>query len=99
MNTSDLNHATVAQLSSMLSAGKISSVELAQYFIARIKSYDGGLNSVITLCEEQAMASAVAADIRRTNGDETDLTGIPLLHKDIFCTRGIKTSLWIQNAR
>ena len=84
--------ATASELSAMLAEGKTSSVELTQYFLERIKANDDHINSVVTLCEEQALASAKAADQRRRDNSHTALTGIPLLHKDIFCTQGIKTT-------
>ena len=76
----------------MLQAGEVSSVELTRYFLDRIKSSDHKLNSFITVCEEQAMAQAEAADERLKAGGAAPLTGVPIAHKDIFCTEGVKTS-------
>ena len=87
-----LDFATAAELATLLDAGSISARELTQDCLARIKAHDQQLNSVITLCEEQALAAADAADQRRAAGAAGPLTGIPLLHKDIFCTKGIRTS-------
>lgn len=84
--------ATVAELSDKLARGDVSSVELTQHFLARIKQYDAPINSFITRCDELALASAQAADERRAAGDASPLTGIPMAHKDIFCTAGVKTS-------
>ena len=83
---------TLAELSAMLEAGEVTSVELTQTFLDRIKQYDGELNSFITLTEEQALAQAKAADEQRKAGNAGPLTGIPIAHKDIFCTLDVKTS-------
>ncbi len=83
---------SLKQLSTSLQNKDISSVELSQYFLERIKQYDGELNSVITLNEEAALQAAAQADKAIQAGDAGPLTGIPLLHKDIFCTEGLRTS-------
>jgi aspartyl-tRNA(Asn)/glutamyl-tRNA(Gln) amidotransferase subunit A len=83
---------TLAQLSADLKAGEYSSVELTQHFLSRIEQFDSTLNSFITVTPEQALSQAKAADSRRAAGDFTDLTGIPIAHKDIFCTQGVRTS-------
>lgn len=87
-----MHRPTLAQLSQRLAAGDLSSEEITREYLHRIASQDSALNSVITLNEEQALEQARAADARRAAGDAVALTGIPLLHKDIFCTRGIRTS-------
>jgi len=89
---SNFHHHTLAELSSLLQSGEISSTELTGYFLSRIKQYDTSLNSFITLAEEQAMAQAAEADKLLMQGSAAPLTGIPVAHKDIFCTRGIRTS-------
>ncbi len=83
---------TLAQLSAGLKAGEYSSVELTQHFLSRIEQFDSTLNSFITVTPEQALEQAKAADARRASGDASDLTGIPIAHKDIFCTQGVRTS-------
>ena len=83
---------TVAELSAALIAGDISSVELTQAYLDRIADYNGTLNAYITVCEESALAQAKLADQARADGDSRPLLGIPLAHKDIFCTDGIRTS-------
>jgi len=87
-----MTHKTIAELAQDLRAKKISSVELTQQFLARIKQHDKELNSFITVTEDHALADAKAADVRIAKGDVSALTGIPLAQKDIFCTQGIKTS-------
>ena len=83
---------SVTELSAMLQAGEVSSVELTQYFLERIKSSDDKLNSFITVCEEDALAQAKESDEKLKAGNAPALTGVPIAHKDIFCTDGVKTS-------
>ena len=83
---------TIAEQSRALAAGDISSAELTQSYLERIKQFDGKLNSYITVTEELALEQAKAADHRRAEGNAHALTGIPLAHKDLFCTEGVKTS-------
>ncbi len=83
---------SVVDLQRGLRAREFSSVELTQSCLARIDALDGRLNSLITVTGERALAQALAADKRLARGDSGPLTGIPLLHKDIFCTRGVLTS-------
>ena len=83
---------TVAELSSALNSGEISSVELTQAYLDRINRYNETLNAFITVSDESALSKAKQADTLRAKGDSSPLLGIPLAHKDIFCTEGIKTS-------
>ncbi len=83
---------TLAELSSLLQSGDVSSVELTEYFLSRIKQHDAALNSFITVAEDYAMEQAQQADDKLKQGDAGTLTGVPIAHKDIFCTKGIKTS-------
>lgn len=83
---------TVAELSSALASGQVSSVELTQHFLDRIRQDDSRYNAFITVTEEAAMADARAADERRQQGKATPWTGIPFAHKDLFCTNGVRTT-------
>ncbi len=87
-----MHEKTLAELSAGLAAGDFSSVELTRHFLDRIERLDGRLNSFISVTAEQALAQAEAADARRAAGEAGPLTGIPVAHKDIFCTRGVRTS-------
>ncbi len=87
-----MHNNTLAELSRALHQGECSSVELTRYFLERIKTHDTQLNSFITQTPELALAQAQAADERLNNGTAQPLTGIPIAHKDIFCTQGVKTS-------
>ena len=83
---------TLAALRDGLARGDFSSRELTQHFLNRIQQYDSELNSFITVCADNALAQAQAADLARANGSAHALAGIPLAQKDIFCTQGVKTS-------
>ena len=84
------NH-TVAQLVKQLQSKAVSSVELTQYFLDRIQTRDSELNSFITVTTEQALNQAKAADARLAQGNAPLLCGLPIAHKDIFCTQGVRT--------
>ncbi|WP_339843781.1 Asp-tRNA(Asn)/Glu-tRNA(Gln) amidotransferase subunit GatA [uncultured Halopseudomonas sp.] len=83
---------TLAQLSQALHSKTLSSVELTEHYLKRIEQLDPLLNSFITVSPELALAQAKAADARISGGTATPLTGIPLAHKDLFCTTGLRTS-------
>ncbi len=85
-------NSSLRQLGAALRAKEISSVELAQLYLDRIARLNPALNAYITLDEEKSMAQARAADKRLANGDATDLTGIPIAQKDIFCAKGWLTT-------
>lgn len=83
---------TVAELSRLLHDKQISSTELTRYFLDRIHQHNPRLNSFITTLEENALLAAKAADQQIERHQAKPLTGIPIAHKDIFCTQGVKTS-------
>jgi aspartyl-tRNA(Asn)/glutamyl-tRNA(Gln) amidotransferase subunit A len=83
---------TLAQLAGDLRARRVSATELARHFLDRIGRLDEALNAFVTVTAEQALAQAAAADERLAKGEGTPLTGVPLAHKDIFCTAGVKTT-------
>jgi aspartyl-tRNA(Asn)/glutamyl-tRNA(Gln) amidotransferase subunit A len=75
-----------------LQAREISSRELAELYLGRIERLDAGINSFVTLTPELALAAADAADRRLAKGEQAPLLGLPVAQKDIFCTRGVRTS-------
>lgn len=83
---------TLAQLADMLEQKQCSSVELTQHYLTRIDRLDKHFNSFITVCADEALAAAQAADKLRATNQHGPLTGLPFAHKDIFCTQGIKTT-------
>jgi aspartyl-tRNA(Asn)/glutamyl-tRNA(Gln) amidotransferase subunit A len=87
-----MHQKSLVELADDLQAGACSSEELTRACLARIERLDGRLNSFITVTGTQALAAARAADARIRAGQAGPLTGIPFAHKDIFCTRGVKTS-------
>ncbi|RLA22373.1 MAG: Asp-tRNA(Asn)/Glu-tRNA(Gln) amidotransferase GatCAB subunit A [Gammaproteobacteria bacterium] len=82
---------TIAQLVKGLRAGDYSSVELTQTCLTRIGQHQS-LNSFISVTDKQAIAAAKQADALLAAGNAPLLTGVPIAHKDIFCTQGIRTS-------
>ncbi|MEA2093352.1 MAG: amidase, partial [Pseudomonadota bacterium] len=87
-----MHQKTVVELAAGLRQGTFSSEELTRSCLDRIAAQDRRLNCFITVTGEQALQAARAADARIRSGDAGPLTGIPFAHKDIFCTRGVKTS-------
>ncbi|MDC0185227.1 Asp-tRNA(Asn)/Glu-tRNA(Gln) amidotransferase subunit GatA [Gammaproteobacteria bacterium] len=83
---------TLKKLIHMISQREISSAELVSMYFERIKKYDHFLNSFITLNQESAEEQSLIADKKIHAGNYDLLTGIPYASKDIFCTKGIKTT-------
>ncbi|MBA8733608.1 Asp-tRNA(Asn)/Glu-tRNA(Gln) amidotransferase subunit GatA [Chromobacterium violaceum] len=87
-----MTQATLKQLSQQLAAKQVSSVELASQYLDRIEALNPQLNAIVTVDREKTLAEARAADARLAAGDAHALTGVPLVHKDLFCQQGWKTS-------
>jgi len=87
-----MHNKSIKELAAGLRAGDYSSVELTQYFLDRIQRLDGKLNSFITVCGDEALNAAKIADQQLKTEEASPLTGIPIAHKDIFCTEGIRTT-------
>jgi aspartyl-tRNA(Asn)/glutamyl-tRNA(Gln) amidotransferase subunit A len=87
-----MHNRTLAELAADLRARRVSAVELTKHYLERVARFDATLNAFVTVTAEQALAQSEAADQRLANGTATLLTGIPIAHKDIFCTAGVKTS-------
>ena len=85
-------NSSLAELSDALAARRISSVELTTLFLDRIAALNGSINAFITVNRERALAQAAEADVRIAAGQGNPLTGIPIAHKDIFVTRGLRTT-------
>ena len=81
---------TLTELSALLHAKQISATELAQLYLDPIAHSD--LNAFIHVDRELTVQQAAAADRRLAQNDTTPLTGIPNGHKDIFVTRGWRSS-------
>ncbi|MGB5064234.1 MAG: amidase, partial [Candidatus Competibacter sp.] len=87
-----MHEKTIAQLSAGLAAGEFSSEELTRAFLERVERFNPQLNAFITVTAEAALVRARAADERRRRGEAGPLTGVPIAHKDIFCTESVRTS-------
>src|SRR6187431_3115606 len=83
---------TLSELAKKLRAKEFSVTELTKSLLARIEESQPTLNAFITVTAESALAQAKAAEAKLASGNAGPLTGLPLAHKDIFCTQGIKTS-------
>jgi aspartyl-tRNA(Asn)/glutamyl-tRNA(Gln) amidotransferase subunit A len=89
---SELHHLTLAELARGLRARQFSSVELARHFLTRIERANPTLNAFITVTADRALTAAERADERIAAGESQPLLGLPIAHKDIFCTDGVLTT-------
>src|SRR5688572_31195083 len=87
-----MHNATIKSLSADLAARRVSAVELTGHFLRRIKALNDKLNCFITLDEEASLEQARGADAMRAAGKGGPLTGVPVAHKDIFCSKGWLTT-------
>lgn len=87
-----MHQQTIAELAKGLANKSFSSEELTLHYLSRIKALDPRYNSYITVTEDLALAAAREADHRIASGNAEPLTGIPIAHKDILCTQGVRTS-------
>ena len=83
---------TLAELSLGLRNKEFSSVELTRALLARIEAAQPTLNALISITQDGAFAQAAAADREIAAGRGAALTGVPILHKDLFCTEGVRTT-------
>src|SRR5271170_2610451 len=89
---SELNKLTISEAQAGLRARKFSAVELTRACLDRISGVEPKLHAFITVCEREALAQAEAADQRLVAEDAPALCGIPLGIKDIYATRGVRTT-------
>ena len=94
MNTNlanlDLHDMSVFDLAAKLADGKVSSVEVTQHFLKRVKNEQ--LGAFLAVDADVSLAQAKAADARLASGERTPLLGVPLAHKDVFVTRDFPTT-------
>lgn len=88
----NLNELTIKEAQTLLKQGKITSVELTQACLTRIKAVDEKIKACLTVCEERALTEARMADERLQSGETGELLGIPYLCKDNILTKEIKTT-------
>ncbi|MFO7276812.1 MAG: Asp-tRNA(Asn)/Glu-tRNA(Gln) amidotransferase subunit GatA [Pseudomonadota bacterium] len=87
-----MHRRTLAELAAGLRKKEFSSVELTRHYLERIERGQPALNAFVTITREQALAAAEAADRELAAGRGGPLTGVPIVHKDIFCTQGVLTT-------
>ncbi|MBN1693104.1 MAG: Asp-tRNA(Asn)/Glu-tRNA(Gln) amidotransferase subunit GatA [Dehalococcoidales bacterium] len=83
---------TVHEAHKLLKEKKISSVELTQHYLERIKKVEPKVKAFTTVTEELAMERARKADESIADGKAGLLTGVPLAIKDVICTKGVRTT-------
>jgi len=89
----DITELTLSELSAKLQAGELTSREATEAYLERIAAKDEKINTYLTLCKDEALHAADAADARLKAGtNTTPLTGVPIALKDIFCTENIRTT-------
>ncbi len=85
-------NASLKELSAALETGRITAVELAGRYLERIEAHNARLNAFITVDRDKTLEQARQADQQRAAGQAGPLTGVPIAHKDIFCTEGWLTT-------
>lgn len=88
----ELKSLSLAELSELLAARKLSSVELTSYYLERSRKYQKDINGYITITEDLALATARRADELRTREELPPLAGIPVAVKDNIVARGAPTT-------
>ena len=86
----DLHDLSVFDLAAKLASGGVSSVEVTQHFLARVKTEQFG--AFLAVDTDVSLAQAKASDLRLAAGQRTPLLGVPLAHKDVFVTRDFPTT-------
>jgi len=88
----NLHRQTLTELAAGLAAGDFSARQLTEALLARIDEHQGNLNAFITVTGDAALAAADRADAARAAGRAGLLNGLPIVHKDLFCTKGVLTT-------
>jgi aspartyl-tRNA(Asn)/glutamyl-tRNA(Gln) amidotransferase subunit A len=85
-------YSTIRELGARYRRRELSPVEVTRALLERITKLDPGLNAFVTVTADRALADARAAEELLRRGDDRPLLGVPVAHKDIYCTRGIRTT-------
>ena len=85
-------YGTIRTLGMQYRKRQLSPVEVTNALLARIEKLDPALHAFVTLTPERALADARAAEAALARGDDRPLLGVPVAHKDIYLTRGIRTT-------
>lgn len=89
----NLDYLSIPRAHDLLVNGEITTVALTKYYLAKIKQFDPKIRATLSICEAEALAQAKAADKRLATGKNVQLlTGIPYSAKDMFLTRGVRTT-------
>ncbi|KAB2845949.1 MAG: Asp-tRNA(Asn)/Glu-tRNA(Gln) amidotransferase subunit GatA, partial [Hyphomicrobiaceae bacterium] len=92
MTSTELTRLTLSAAREKLKKREISSVELTKAYLAAIEAANGALNAYVLVTPEQALAMAQIADNHLKKGEARALEGIPLGVKDLYCTKGVRTT-------
>ena len=87
-----MEYKTLTEIKEAIHSKKLSSCEITKYYLEKIKKYNNKINAFITILENQALDKAKKIDDEIVKGNLKNLSGIPIAQKDIFCTKGIKTT-------
>jgi len=92
MSAAPLHARSLRELAAGLAGREFSSVELTRHLLARLEAAQPQLNAMVSITAEAALAAAAQADGAIAAGKAGPLTGLPVVHKDIFCTEGVRTT-------
>jgi aspartyl-tRNA(Asn)/glutamyl-tRNA(Gln) amidotransferase subunit A len=93
MDKDDLCYLSAGDLAEQIRSKQLSTVEVVQSFLDRIGRVNDGLNAYLTVCGDEALWAAQRADEMLARGEETGpLGGVPFSVKDVFHTRGVRTT-------
>jgi aspartyl-tRNA(Asn)/glutamyl-tRNA(Gln) amidotransferase subunit A len=90
-SSDSLHLLTLAELANGMAQGDFLSRDVTEALLGRINA-NAALNAFITITEDEALAAADRADAARAGGNAGPLCGLPLVHKDLFCTAGVRTT-------
>jgi amidase len=93
MSVSEICFLTATELARRIGTRELSAREVAEAHLAQIERVNPKMNAIVTLTAEEAMTHAHAADEALTRSEEVGpLHGLPVAHKDLFPTKGVRTT-------